>query len=162
MKSIDIRKVQPADYTVITDLLTDHWGTPLVVSRGKIHDASQLPGFVVFLGNEPVGLATYRLEGQECELVTLNSWREHLGVGTALIEAVRQEAIKANCRRLWLITTNDNLQALGFYQKRGFQLVAVHPNALSESRKIKPSIPTVGLQGIPLRDELELEMRLPL
>ena len=160
--SVIMRPITPDDRVLISRSLTDHWGTPLVVSRGKIHDASQLPGFMAFLDDETVGLATYRLESQACELVTLNSWRENLGIGTALIEAVRQEAIKANCCRLWLITTNDNLHALGFYQKRGFHLVAVHSNALAESRKIKPSIPTIGLQGIPLRDELELEMRLPL
>jgi ribosomal protein S18 acetylase RimI-like enzyme len=117
-----------------------------------------LPGFVALLNGGTVGLATYRIQGQECELVTLNSWRENLGVGSALIEAIRQEALQTGCHRLWLITTNDNLHALGFYQKRGFHLVAVHANALAESRKIKPSIPEIGVHGIPLRDELELEL----
>ncbi len=77
-----------------------------------------------------------------------------------LIEAVKQAAVSAGCRRLWLITTNDNLHALRFYQKRGFRLVAVYPNALEESRRLKPEIPLVGLDGIPLRDELELELAL--
>lgn len=55
------------------------------------------------------------------------------------------------------MTTNDNLDALRFYQRRGWRLVAVHPDPLEESRRLKPSIPTVGLFGIPRRDELELE-----
>ena len=47
-----------------------------------------------------------------------------------------------------------------FYQKRGFVLVAVHRNALAESRRLKPEIPLIGIDDIPLRDEIELEMEL--
>ena len=79
------------------------------------------------------------------------------GVGTALLDAVRDAAVQAGCRRIWLITTNDNLRALGFYQKRGYRLVAVHRDALQRSRELKPSIPLVSPDGIPLRDEIELE-----
>lgn len=57
-------------------------------------------------------------------------------------------ARQCGCRRLWLITTNDNL-------------VAVHPNALKAARKIKPQIPLIGNWRIPLRDEIELELALP-
>ena len=132
----------------------------MVISRGKSHDASKLPGFVAMVDSEEVGLATYRIDGQECELITLDSWRENIGIGTLLIDAVKQKAREAGCSRVWLITTNDNLRALGFYQKRGFNLVAVHPNALAESRKIKPTIPEIGMHGIPLRDEIEMQILL--
>jgi ribosomal protein S18 acetylase RimI-like enzyme len=107
-----------------------------------------------------VGIATYRFADGACELVTLDSMIEGIGVGTALIEAVRGAARAAGCTRLWLITTNDNLSALRFYQKRGFQMVAVYPNALDESRKLKPEIPLMGEDAIPIRDEIELDMRL--
>lgn len=111
-------------------------------------------------GNEPVGLATYHLDGDSCEIVTLDSLVEGRGIGSALVAEIEKAATAAGCRRLWLVTTNDNLAALRFYQKRGFVLVAVHPNALEQSRQLKPSIPTVGVDGIPLRDEIELEMLL--
>jgi ribosomal protein S18 acetylase RimI-like enzyme len=107
-----------------------------------------------------VGLLTYAVRGEACEIVTLNSWAEGLGVGTALLAAARETARAAGCRRLWLVTTNDNLPALRFYQRRGFRLVAVHAGAVDEARKIKPQIPVIGLDGIPLRDELELAMEL--
>jgi len=77
-----------------------------------------------------------------------------------MLEAVAAVAREEGCRRVWLITTNDNLRALRFYQRRGFHLVAMHPNALARSRELKPSIPEIGLDGIPLRDELELELSL--
>lgn len=110
-------------------------------------------------GGEWVGLVTCHIQGAECESVTLNSLYPATGIGTALVEAVKEAAQSANRRRLWLITTNDNLNALRFYQKRGFVLVAVHRNAVAEARK--PQIPAIGEHGIPLRDEIELEMLLP-
>lgn len=103
---------------------------------------------------------TYHLEGEACEIVTLDAWRTGLGVGTALIETVKQVAGREKCRRLWLVTTNDNLPALRFYQRRGFVIAAVHLNAIEKDRRLKPEIPLTGLNGIPIRDEIELEMRL--
>jgi len=109
-------------------------------------------------GETPVGLLTYRLYDDQCEIVTLHSAVEGIGVGSALIAAARERATAAGAKRLWLITTNDNLAALKFYQKRGFALRAVHPNALDAVRQIKPHVPLIGLDGIPLRDEIELEI----
>ena len=157
---IQIRPIKQEDQAWITRKLTENWGAPLIVSRGKNYDASKLPGFVALFNDTQVGLVTYRIEDQECELVSLDSWQENIGVGTSLVETVKVEALKAGCSRLWLVTTNDNLHALKFYQKRGFHLIAVHPNAIAESREIKPAIPEIGMHGIPLRDEVELQIRL--
>lgn len=142
------------------DVLNKNWGTPLVVSRGRLHDASKLPGYVAVQGTEPVGLVTYHTAKDECELVTLNSLRPKLGIGSALIAAVKEKAINAGCRRLWLITTNDNTAAIRFYQQRGFCLAALYKDALVESRRLKPQIPLVSEDGIPIRDEIEFEIML--
>jgi N-acetylglutamate synthase-like GNAT family acetyltransferase len=99
---------------------------------------------------------TYHIENKVCEIVSLDSLVEKIGIGSGLIAAVKSEAHRAGCCRLWLITTNDNLPALGFYQKRGFHLVAVYMNALEFSRSLNPTIPFVGLGSIPLNDEIEL------
>jgi ribosomal protein S18 acetylase RimI-like enzyme len=88
----------------------------------------------------------------------MKSLAEGIGVGSALVNAVKTIAASAKCRRLWLVTTNDNTYALRFYQKRGFQIVAAHRNALERSRKLKPEIPLEGVDGIPIRDEIELEI----
>jgi len=109
---------------------------------------------------ERVGLATYNFEGKDCELVTIQSVRDSEGIGSALLSAVRGAAELAGCRRIWLITTNDNLRALGFYQKRGMSLVAVYRNAMEAARRLKPQIPQIGQNGIPIRDEIELEITL--
>jgi ribosomal protein S18 acetylase RimI-like enzyme len=141
-------------------LIENHWGSVKIVTRGKVHDASALPGFVALGGGEPLGLATYCVVGSECEMVSLDSLVEGIGIGTALVDAVKTEAVSAGCRRLWLITTNDNLKAVRFYQKCGFHLVAVHRDALEVTRKLKTSLPLIGIDDIPLRDEIELEMSL--
>jgi ribosomal protein S18 acetylase RimI-like enzyme len=139
-------------------LLREHWGSTIQVTRGRLHDASKLPGYVAVYHHERAGLITYRVEGNACEIITLNSLAEGRGIGTALVQAVREAAVEAGCRRLWLITTNENLTALRFWQKRGFSLVQVHRNAVEESRRLKPEIPLTGEHGIPIRDEIELEI----
>jgi GNAT superfamily N-acetyltransferase len=90
----------------------------------------------------------------------MNSLAEGIGVGTALLKAVKTVAAFAKCKRVWLVTTNDNTFTLRFYQKRGFQIAAVHPKAVERSRELKPEIPTNGVDGIPVRDEIELEIML--
>lgn len=141
-------------------LLEDNWASCSVVSRGRVHRADHLPGFVAAINGDPLGLLTYHVSGRECEIVTLNSLREGVGIGTLLVDAAHAAARQAGCKRLWLITTNDNLAAVRFYQKRGFELAAVHRRAVEESRKLKPEIPKTGRNGIPIQDEIELEMRL--
>lgn len=111
-----------------------------------------------FIYDDWSGVITFMLKGEECEITSLDSLHEGKGIGTALINEVLQEAKEKKCRRVFLITTNDNLHALGFYQRRGFELVAVHCGAVNKSRKIKPTIPLIGGNNIPLRDEIELEM----
>ncbi len=156
----EIRALTEADKPWVATQMQELWGSPVMVTRGQIYDATMLPGLVALEDGVPLGLLLYHLEHDECEIVSLDSLRQGQGIGTALINAVCQVAKQAGCKRLWLITTNDNLHALGFYQKRGFRLVAVYPNALELSRAFKPEIPEIGMGGIALRDEIELEMPL--
>jgi N-acetylglutamate synthase-like GNAT family acetyltransferase len=160
MENIEIRPISEGDKTWIATFLKKQWGSHIIISRGKKHDASNLPGFIAIENDKPVGLISYEMKDNECEIVTLNSLIGGKCIGTKLVEAVKKFAKVANCKRLWLIETNDNMHALRFYQKIGFHLVAVHPNAIELSRKMKPEIPLIGNSGIPIRDELELEILL--
>lgn len=160
MNDFEIRPLEVSDRNWVADFLDKHWGSTRIVSRGQAYYAHLLPGFVAEKDGQHIGLITYRLEGDSCEIMTINALAQHIGVGTALLETVRRTVAELGCKRLWLITTNDNLNALRFYQKRGFALVAVYPNALEAARKLKPQIPLTGEFGIPLRDEIELEMLL--
>ena len=134
-------------------------GAEFIISRGRKLFPAELPGFhAVDHKGEKVGLATYEIVGDQCELVTIDALVRHSGIGTELLTKVKEAAMAAGCRRLWLITTNDNVEAMRFYQRRGMLLAAVHVNALEYSRTMKPSIPEIGFFNIPIRDEVEFEM----
>lgn len=151
-----IRAIDSGDKNWIRQFIIDHWGAEIVVIHGEVSYPDKLPGYACTWKGEVVGLVTYQIRGAECEIVSLDSLRPQLGIGTALIDAVNAAATEAGCKKLWLVTTNDNLLALGFYQRRGFHISAVNPDAVTKARKIKPSIPEIGLEGIPLRDEIVL------
>jgi len=155
---LQIRPLTAEDGEWVQQTTIEYWGDTIVVAHGKVYHPHTLPGFVAILKGNRVGLLTYALEEENCEIVTINSTRPGIGIGTLLIKAVTQVAREAGCKRLWLITTNDNLHALRFYQKRGFRLVTVHRHAVDAARQLKPRIPLIGNDQIPLHDEIELEM----
>jgi GNAT superfamily N-acetyltransferase len=160
MNAWTLRALMPGDQDRVRAFITEQWSAPIVVGYDHIHEPHTLPGFVAVEHQRWIGLITYHVAGAACEIVTLDSLVEGQGVGTALIDAVVNEARRLGCRRVWLITTNDNLHALRFYQKRGFRIVAVHRGAVDRARQIKSSIPLIGNDGIPLHDEIELELML--
>jgi ribosomal protein S18 acetylase RimI-like enzyme len=136
----------------------ERWGGDTVVAHGEAMTPSLLPGFAALLAGAIAGHAAYRIVGDRCELVSIEATPEGEGIGSRLLAAVDVAARDAACRTLWLTTTNDNLDALAFYQRRGFRLVALRPGAVDAARaSLKPSIPRIGAHGIPLRDELDLE-----
>ena len=140
--------------------MRENWGSEKIVTRNTIHDATEVPGFIAEQDKKPAGIVLYHIKSKDCEIVLLASFVEKIGIGSALIDSVKRVAWLQGCRRIWLITTNDNTPALRFYQRRGFSLVAVYRNAIAGSRKLKPEIPLAGVDGIPIRDEIELELLL--
>ena len=139
----------------------ERWHADFVVNHGTVMRPAECPGLVARLDGERVGLLTYNVDAQGLEVVSLDSLREGVGVGHALLDAAEAEARRQGCRRFWLVTTNDNLRALGLYQRRGMRLVALRAGAMDEARRtLKPELVEIGNDGIPLRDELELELQL--
>ena len=114
--------------------------------------------WAAYEGDTLTGLVTYRITGRDCEILSLDSLREGRGVGGVLIDRVVKAAKDARCRRIKVITTNDNTGALRFYQKRGFTMVRLYLYAIETAREMKPSIPLTGCNGIPIEHEIELEM----
>ncbi len=144
----------------VDDFIMKHWFTLDMVVHGEKINLGNADGFYATEVNEIVGLITYRVVQNEMEILSLDSLNEKKGIGTSLLDKVVQNARDVGCSRVMLITTNDNLSALQFYQKRGFDIIKLHHNAVEESRKIKPQIPLIGLNGIPIKHEIELEMKI--
>ena len=157
---MDVCRLINKDLPRLRQFWIEHWGGEEMITRGNVYRPEQLDGFIVEENNEWIGLITFLVSNNELEVTSLDSLREGQGIGTALIIKVIEEARTGDCKRVFLITTNDNLNALGFYQRRGFELVKINRGAVNESRKIKPSISLIGENNIPIRDEIELEMNL--
>ncbi len=158
--SFIIRPIDELDKEWITSFLEEHWGSSRFVTRGRLFFANENPGYIAIKDEKPYGLITYEILGDECEITTLTSLEEQKGIGTNLINAVKDAALQADCKRLLVITTNDNAHAICFYQRHGFTIATIYPDSMEEARKIKPEIPFTGNDGIPLRDEIEFEIRL--
>ena len=158
--AVKIRPREAADQAAAQAFLARH--DSLRAARlGELVHPLDHPAFVAEAADgQLLGMLTYvpGHDWRQCEILTLHADEQWRGAGTALIEAVGQLARQQGCARLWVITTNDNVDALRFYQRRGFCLVNVHRGAVDRSRaRLKPEIPPVGAYGIPLRDEIELE-----
>lgn len=182
-----VQHADPADLTFIREELVRNWHDVGIWSLGRRYQADELPGFIAIddddggtgvspvriateteragetpapPGAQRVGLVTYCIHdgGYHGEIITLSSRVENRGVGAALLNAAVEALKQAGCVRVFLTTTNDNLRALGFYQKRGWKLAVLHKGLVEEARKRKPIIPLMGMNGIVVRDEIELEM----
>lgn len=142
----------------VDEFIKQHWHTTTMIIRGKEIDMTKTEGFFFSEGKEMIGLITYIFYDNILEITSLDSLHENQGIGSKLVEAVIHEAKERKLQKIVLITTNDNINAIKFYQKRGFDMVRLFHNALDVSRKLKPEIPLIGENSIPLRHEIEFEL----
>src|SRR5829696_7232795 len=155
-RAFEIRTATPADREAIVALLGDRWGGETMVIRDTIYRPADLPAFVAVDGPDIVGLVTYEPGIESWEVLSLDSLLPGRGIGGALLDRVEGAARAAGSPRITLVTTNDNVDAIRFYQRRGYRIAAIDPGAVDRARRMKPSIPLAGYYGIPIRDELIL------
>jgi ribosomal protein S18 acetylase RimI-like enzyme len=155
--SIHIRALFPEDRGWVLELLEERWGGDSMVGHGDVFFPADHRGFVAEDAGHLLGIVTYRVDGEACELTLIDVLEPGKGGGSALLDAVAAAAREAGCRRLWLVTTNDNLHALGWYSRRGFRVAAVREGAMDDARARKPTIPLVNREnGLPISDEIEM------
>ena len=145
------------DNKAISDIIKG-WGSDILVTRGNIHRVNDLDGILVYENGKITGLGLYKIKN-DCEIVLLETFVQNKGIGSKIIEKIKEIAKTRNCKRVWLITSNENINAIKFYQKRGFHISNIHLNAMEEARKIKPEIPKIA-DGIEIRDEIEFEINI--
>lgn len=158
-------KIQPIteqDIPWLTDFFIEHWGSNIIIVHQGIFSVNALEGFTARQEDQLLGLITFTIAVNTCEIVTINSVFQRQGIGTALLAEVIKTARQRGCSRIILTTTNDNMPALEFFQKRGFHLTDIRPGAVDEARFVKPEIPLTGVHDIPIHDELDLEFNLEL
>lgn len=145
------------DRAYLAALWVRDFGADFVISRGHRFGAWEVEGFIAWEDDRRTGAATFAVTGPEAELVSINAEASRSGVGTALLAACVSASREAEAARLLVVTTNDNVDALRFYQRRGFRLAALHRGAVDQARLLKPEIPATGDYGIPIHDEIELD-----
>ncbi|RZS45218.1 acetyltransferase (GNAT) family protein [Herbihabitans rhizosphaerae] len=157
MTEYTVRAIGERDRPAVRRLLVHSWGTSIVVAHGTTFHPGNLPGLLAERRGQLAGALTYAVEPDFVEVVTIDAEQRRAGIGSALIDAVIGVARQLGRKRVVLTTTNDNLDALRFYQRRGFRLSTLRPGAVTHARRIKPEIPDIGDYGIPVNDELDLE-----
>ncbi len=159
---MNIERICNQNRKSVNDFIMEQWYTTKMILRGNEIDMTAVEGIVISENGEIIGLLTYIVYDDTLEITSLDSLRENQGIGTTLLEWVTSIAKEAGCKKIVVVTTNDNIKAIRFYQRRGYDMAHLYRNALEVSRKLKPEIPLIGENGIPLRHEIEFEMILNL
>jgi GNAT superfamily N-acetyltransferase len=141
------------DNKAVSDVING-WGSDILVTRGNIYKANDLDGVLVYENGKIIGLGLYKIKNN-CEIILLETFIQNKGIGTKIIEKIKEIARKKGCKRVWLITSNENINAIRFYQKRGFHISNIYINAMDEARKIKPEIPKIA-NGIEIEFEINI------
>lgn len=158
---IQINLITKENREEINKFIISNWYTKDMAIRGKLYDLTSMDGFAAYYEDKIVGLITYlKEENDEYEIMSLDSLMERQGIGTELVRKVIEKAKQDKIKVIKLITTNDNINAIKFYQKIGFDLFRIYRNAVEAARKLKPSIPEAGYYGIPIKHEIEFQMKL--
>lgn len=155
---MECERISSSNRNLVNAFIKQHWYTTTMIIRGKEIDMTKVDGFYFRDGKTIIGLITYIVYNNTLEITSLDSLQENQGIGSELVETVIHEAKERNLQKIVLITTNDNINAIRFYQKRGFDMTHLFRNAMDISRKLKPKIPLIGENSIPLRHEIEFEL----
>lgn len=141
----------------VNEFIKKQWFSTKMAVGGRLIDMTKLDGIITLENDEIIGLCTYVIYGGECEIISLDSLNEGIGIGSELVARVIETARKLHCKMVKLLTTNDNINTIKFYQRRGFDMCRLYCNAVNMSRKLKPSIPLKGDFDIPIKHEIEFE-----
>lgn len=159
MLDIRYRESTPEDSDQIALMMQEHWGGEPLVVRAKNYFPSKLNGVIAQRADKWVGFLFYDFQGNDCEIIVFEVFEKFKGIGTKILDKFKEIARNKRCERIYLMTHNDNLDALRFYQTRGFHICGIHLNSMEIARQIKPG-PEIGDYGIPIRDEIDLELML--
>lgn len=155
---IKVKVASQEEKNKLRETIIKDWGSDVIVAKGRVYNTFELPWIIAKDDEKILGFAVYSIENNECELVLLESLSQNKGIGSKLLNKTIEIAKVNGCRRISLITTNDNVDAIKFYQKHGFKLVAIYKGAVNEARQTKPQIPLIGNYDIPIEDEIEFEL----
>ena len=159
--ALDVRDFEPRDHDWARQLIGRHQGGDHRVARlSELLDPLEQEGIVAELDGRAIGLLTVHETDRGLEILTMHSEAPGLGAGTRLLETALRVASASHAPRVWLVTTNDNLDAIRWYLRRGMTVSTVHAGAVDRDRAaVKPDLPAVNPSNqLPIRDLVELEL----
>ena len=153
-----VREATDRDRESVRELFARDFGRTQIVAFGEVMDVDQMPALVAVMTRDPAGALAYRLLGNALHIVALatDPMSQRSGVGGHLVAEAELLARRLGLKRLIVSTSNDNLPALYFYQRRGYRLTDLVPNSIIALTKHE----VAGFAGIPVRDEVRLEKRI--
>jgi len=160
MPSITLREIKSTDQEWIKKISLDLWNSVKIVSQHKIYYTDKLSGILALYQDTRAGLLLYSIDQPTLNIISLNTLFENIGIGSKLIERIEKIGIKKKLKKVRVTTTNDNIDALRFYQAKGFQIIKVNVDIMNKYRKLKPELPKLGFYNIEIRDEFVLEKAL--
>ena len=66
MKTFQVKPLNKEDHDWVASLLMEYWDSTRMVTRGKLFQADELPGFAAIQDDKSAGLITYRIKGDQC------------------------------------------------------------------------------------------------
>jgi len=150
----EIIPLSAAHRSWVREFITTRWGAPEIVVHDERFLPETLPGCLAIIAAVPAGLITWNIIGDTCEIISLDSLQPHRGIGSAFLAAAETAARSADCKTCCLVTTNDNIPAQRFYTNRGYFISHIDLGAVNRARILKPAIPFVNGEGVPITDEI--------
>jgi GNAT superfamily N-acetyltransferase len=154
-----VRQAEPEDISEVLALFRRDFGRSTVIGFGDSMALEDCPMLVAEMRGDLAGALAYRLVRDALHIVALATdpmWQRS-GVATHLESEAAFIARRHGVARLLFATTNDNLPALYFYQRRGWTVTETVVGGMLPHFGGQPG---VGFAGIPVRDEIRLEKRL--
>ena len=154
-----VRPAEPRDQKRVQDLFISDFGHLTIVAFGEEMHADREEALVADMHGEIGGALAWRRFDQAVHIVALATdplW-QRAGVGGYLVAEAELLARREGLGRVITAPSNDNLPSLYFFQRHGYRVTAVVPDAFARVSKV-PSAP--GFAGIPVLDEIRLEKRL--
>jgi|GEM_PF-1667667 len=153
---ITIKPISDTDRIWLPVWISQRWRTETLVFRGEKNSPAELPGFVAFMHKMPVGVITYRIKDEACQIISLDTVVHGKGIGISLLEKVLELMQEQKTHKIRMLTTNDNVKRMEFLENAGFKKVKVYEDEVVKySRKVKPEIQPYGYEHIPIKDEIE-------
>jgi ribosomal protein S18 acetylase RimI-like enzyme len=113
---------------------------------------------IAVVDGNSAGMTAYHISGSTLIIddIAVKEEYRRMGIASALLDYVKDVGEQEKCHKIEITSTNDNIPALACYQRFGFNIKEVRLGSciLHHGGEEK------GWSGIPVRDEIVLELHL--